>query len=414
VRVLQIHHSDNPRWGGGIIAMLRLHDALRAAGIDTRILCGIKTLPGAESVEVPRRRWVEAALRRAGRRLGLNDLHGLGAFGIARHPLFRAADVVHVQGLHGGYFNFLALPRLARAKPLVYTLHDMWPLTGHCAYSYGCDRWRRGCGACPHLDAPPPVTRDATRLEWQLKDWTYRRSRLTVVAVSQWMAGLAGAGMLGRFPVRVIPNGVDTEVYRPLDREHCRALLGVPRGTRILLWLSSWTDPRSPDGFRKGGDLLLKALEGLPAGLKRELLLLVVGGQGETVGETAGVRVLNLGFVASDRLKALAYAAADVFVHPTRADNAPLTLLESLACGTPCVSFRVGGVPEIVRPGETGALAEPEDAEGLGERIVMLLEDAGLRGRLGEQARAVAVAEYSLELHLKRHLDLYHQLTDAA
>ncbi len=408
--VVHLHHGDNPGWGGGVVAMQRLHGALLEAGIESTILCGVKSQASPRTVQIPRWRLLEAGLKRVGRPLGFNDLHGVSAFGVRRHPAYRAADIVHIQGLHGGFFNYLALPALTRDKPVVYTLHDMWAFTGHCAYSYGCERWRHGCGRCPHLDAPPPVARDATAVEWRLKGWTYARARLTVVTVSRWLTALAQQSLLGRFPVRLIPNGVDVETYRPLGREECRRVLGLPRSAPVLLWLSTRMDTAHPEGFRKGGDLLLGALRTLPGALKRDLLVVLTGLDADAVTDTAGVRAVNLGFVGSDRLKAIVYGAADVFVHPTRADNAPLVLLESMACGTPMLSFRVGGVPELVREGETGLLAEPEDVESLRAGLMRLLDDAGLRQRLGERGRAVATAEYSLARHVRRHIALYETL----
>ena len=164
------------------------------------------------------------------------------------------------------------------------------------------------------------------------------------------------------------------------------------------------------EGFRKGGDLLVKALESLPAALKAETVLLLLGEGGEAIAEAVGIPVLNLGYVSSDQLKAIAYCAADLFILPTRADNLPLGLLESMACGTPPVSFRVGGVPELVRPGITGYLAEPGDAHDLSNGILQLLEDEALRQALSQQCRMIALKEYPLELQVQRYLELYRQV----
>ena len=120
--------------------------------------------------------------------------------------------------------------------------------------------------------------------------------------------------------------------------------------------------------------------------------------------------VLNLGYISNDRFKAIVYSAADLFVFPTRADNLPLTLQESMACGTPMVSFKIGGVPDLVRPGITGYLAQPEDTEDFCNGIVQLLEEQNLRDRLSENCRAIALEEYPLELQAQRYIELYHQV----
>jgi glycosyltransferase involved in cell wall biosynthesis len=281
----------------------------------------------------------------------------------------------------------------------------MWPFTGHCAVSYDCDRWKIGCARCPYPDAPPTIKRDNTRLEWKLKDWVYSRSNLTIVTLSNKRTEQAKQSMLNRFPIHQIPNGVDTEVYEPLDPEQCRSLLGIPPGKKVLMFAAL-----DLTQFWKGGDLLVKALQGLPESLKAETVLLLLGGGGEVIAETVGLQTLNLEYVGNDRLKAICYSAADLLVHSTRADSLPLVLQESMACGTPLVSCRVDGVPDLVRPGITGYLAEPENVQDLREGIVQLLEDESLRRHMGQQGRAIVLTEYTLELQVQRYIELYRQL----
>jgi hypothetical protein len=159
--------------------------------------------------------------------------------------------------MHGGFFNYLALSRLTENKPAVISLHDMWPFTGHCAYSYDCDRWKIGCGKCPYPDISPPIQRDNTHIEWKLKNWVYRRSNLVIVAQSNWLACEAKQSMLSRFPFSH-SNGIDTDVFKPHDRNQCRSLLGIS-GEKVLMFTSpNLNDPR------KGGDLLVKLCRAYP------------------------------------------------------------------------------------------------------------------------------------------------------
>ena len=164
------------------------------------------------------------------------------------------------------------------------------------------------------------------------------------------------------------------------------------------------------EGFRKGGDLLVKALESLPAALKAETVLLLLGEGGEAIAEAVGIPALNLGYVSSDQLKAIAYCAADLFILPTRADNLPLGLLESMACGTPPVSFRVGGVPELVRPASPAIWPSRAMRHDLSNGILQLLEDEALRHAMSQRCRAIALKEYPLELQVQRYLELYRQV----
>jgi glycosyltransferase involved in cell wall biosynthesis len=159
--------------------------------------------------------------------------------------------------------------------------------------------------------------------------------------------------------------------------------------------------------------LLVKALQSLPDTLKQDCFLLTFGKSTTRLEQAVDIPALHLGYMSSDRLKAIAYSAADLFVFPTRADNLPLVLQESMACGTPMVSFKVGGVPDLVRPGITGYLAEAENPQDLCRGIVELLEDEALRVSMGKNCREIAVQEYPLELQARRYVDLYQKVLDA-
>ena len=405
IKVLQFWKSDGMPGGGAAILMHRLHSSLREAGIDSKILCEIKTTESSHVKVIRPWHRLESLIRRVTSRVGLNDIHRVSSFKIKQHQWLKEADILHFHATHCGFISYLALPFLITNKPTIFTLHDMWCLTGHCVHSFDCDRWKIGCGNCPYLDAYPPIRRDATHIEWKLKDWVYSRSNLTIVAPSTWLTQQAKQSMLKRFPIHRIPNGVDIQAYQPLDPEKCRSLLGIPPDKKVLMFASV-----NLENSLKGGDLLMKALQSLPASLKAEALLLLLGSRGERIAEAAGIPILNLGYVSNDRVKAIAYSAADLFVHPALADNFPLVLQESMACGTPMVSFKVGGVPDLVRPDITGYLAEPENAKDLCDGIVQLLEDELLRSHMSDQCRAIAVKEYPLELMVQRHIELYRRL----
>ncbi len=312
------------------------------------------------------------------------------------HPWLRWADVVQIYNMHGGYFSYPVVAPLSRWKTVVWRLSDMWGLTGHCGYSYECERWRTGCGSCPHLTEYPGLRRDRTAANWRIKRWLYARSRIHLVAPSRWMAGLAAESpLLGHFPLTVIPNGVDTARYRPRDRAAARRALGLPVDGHVVLFGSTEA--------RKGGALLAKALELVPP--PPGTTVVTVGedasGAGPRVGE------VHLGRVRDEERMATVYAAADLFVQAALAENLPNTVLESFAAATPVVAFAVGGVPEAVRHLENGYLAPPADAAALGAGIATLLGDDALRARLGQRARRLAETEYALELQARRFADLY-------
>ncbi|OUL29874.1 glycosyl transferase [Nostoc sp. T09] len=402
MKVLHLNSSDS--LGGAAIAGYRLHQGLLAKGLDSRLLVGVSQLGDDDTAVIPRHKWLEMLIAKLTWRFGFNDFHCTSSFAIPDHYFYKEADILNFHNLHGSYLNYLAIPRLTENKPAVYTLHDMWSFTGHCIYSYDCDRWQTGCGKCPYPDTYPGIKTDNTNWEWKLKHKVYSRSKLVIVTLSRWLTEQAQKSMLNCFPIHHIPNGIDTQIYQPLDPDLCKFVLGIPTGKKVLMF-----GAQSLADHRKGGDLLLQALQQLPDSLKAETVLLTVGGDNIKSSEVFGMDILNLGYLSSDRLKVIAYSAADLFVFPTRADNLPLVLQESMACGTPMVSFDIGGVPDLVRPKITGYLAKPEDAKDLADGIVQILDDQNLQEFMSQQCRAIALKEYSLELQAQQYVDLYRQ-----
>ncbi|MBC1225150.1 glycosyltransferase family 4 protein [Nostoc sp. UCD121] len=403
MNVLHINQSDIG--GGAAIAGYRLHQSLLQQGVNSKLLVGKVKTDSSLVAAVGHNYRVENQLLRLTRRLGLNYLHLVSTFDIWKHDFYEQADIINFHNLHTGYFNYLGIPGLTKSKPAIFTLHDMWSFTGHCAYSYDCDRWQQGCGQCPYPETYPEIARDNTRLEWQLKDWVYSKSNLTIVTPSQWLTEQAKKSILNRFSIYHIPYGLNTDAYQPLDKDKCKNILGIPAEKKVIMFCADGLEDS-----RKGGDLLVQAIQTLPKALKAETLLLTLGSGGEKVLEVVGIPTLNLGYVSGDRMKSIAYSAADVFIFPTRADNLPLVLQESMACGTPMVSFKIGGVPDLVRPGITGYLAQPEDTQDFCNGIVQLLLDREQRHKMSENCRAIALQEYTLELQAKRYIELYQQV----
>ena len=330
---------------------------------------------------------------------GLNFIANLAAASLKNETAYHNASILNFHIIHDDYFSYLLLPQLTQNKPAVWTLHDMWGFTGHCAYSYDCSKWQRGCGACPYPEALPPIQRDATNLEWKLKHWAYDRSNLNIVTPSRWLTEQTQLSMLNRFPIHHIPHGIDTEIYQPLNSNSCRSLLAIPCDYKVLLFRA-----QTVTNSRKGSDLLFQALSCLPADLKAQAILLTFGDARTTISEIGGIKTIYLGYINSDRLKAIVYSAADLFLLPTRADNSPLVALEASTCGTPTVAFNVGGVSDIVRPGKTGYLAQPEDTNDFCKGIIQLLGDDTLLEHMSHNCRAMVVEEFPLEMHAQRYI----------
>jgi glycosyltransferase involved in cell wall biosynthesis len=407
-RVVLVNHSDAT--GGAARAAYRLLTGLRQAGSEVAMVAS-ESSTGDPSVAAPEgnlgRAWaaLRAGLDRAPVRLLAPRAQALFSPAWLPDRLRRRLDahdpdVIHLHWVTGGMVRVESLARLGR--PIVWTLHDMWPFTGGCHYDDGCGRFEQACGRCPVLGSSSRP--DLSRWVMRRKRRTLRSVPFTLVTPSRWMADAARrSSLLGARPVHVIPNGLDLDVFRPHERALARSLFGLDPDRRYLLFAGAGAgEPR------KGLDLLLAALERLvhSRGTERPELLVLGGGPLPALPLPARA----LGVLRDDLSMVLALAAADAVVIPSREDNLPNVAVEAQACGRPCVGFAVGGVPEIVRHLETGWLARPADADDLAAGIAWVLEDQERWHALGTRGRHLAEATFDLRLVAKRHTDLYTEL----
>jgi glycosyltransferase involved in cell wall biosynthesis len=405
MNVLQISTAD--RGGGAEAVALSLHRALRARGHDAWLAVGYRRTSEDGVLEIgqagSRRR---RALTDPGVLLdalrGREDFRFQASRRVLELPP-RPPDVVHVHNLHGGYFDLRVLPELARRARLVATLHDAWLFTGHCAHPFDSDGWLRGCGDCPHLGTYPALLRDGTAFNLARKRSIYAGVELTVVTPSRWLMDMVERSVLATAAVRreVIPNGVDLEVFAPGDRAQARRELGLAPTSPLVVF--------SAQGGRtnefKDFPTLREALGRLGVSVEAVALGDPVSGE-EQVGRAT---VRAVGAVSPGEV-ARWLRAADVYVHPSRADTFPSGVLEALACGAAVVASRVGGIPEQVRE-ETGVLVEPGDPEALAAAIESLLGDPVLRRRLGAAGARDARERFSLERQVDAYLALYSELS---
>jgi glycosyltransferase involved in cell wall biosynthesis len=312
-------------------------------------------------------------------------------------------DLVHCHNLHGGYFDLRALAWLSRQVPTVLTLHDGWTLSGHCAHSFDCERWKTGCGECPDLTIEPAIRRDATAENWARKRDIYAGSRLYVATPSRWLMQRVEQSMLAPAicEARVIPNGVDLSVFRPADKRAVRKVLGIPPDAAVVLLTSggrgsTWRDHET----------LRAALGAIAARTSGRGVRFVVLGDAAASLETTAADVRFVGYQADQTKVAQYHQAADVYVHSTRADTFPTVILEALACGTPVVATAVGGIPEQVTSA-TGVLVPAGDAHEMTEAVIALLTNNEARRLLGENAVKDARERFDLNQQVEGYLEWY-------
>ncbi len=338
------------------------------------------------------------------RRRGRELFHYRGTRELLRLPPF-APQIVHAHNLHRNYFDLRFLPELSARVPVVVTMHDAWLTTGHCAHSFDCARWEIGCGECPDLTIPPAIERDETAFNFQRKRALYERSRFYVAAPCRWLLERAQQSMLAPAVIesRVIPNGIDLDVFHPGDRAAARARLGLPPDADILLF----TALSIRGNVWKDYETLRAAIGRLS---ERPLIFLAVGedAPAERIG-AAEIRFVP--FTTDNRRLTDFYQAADLYIHAARADTFPTSVLEALACGTPVVATAVGGIPEQVREGETGLLAPVGDAGAMAEAISALLDDPVRRETMGRAAAADAHARFDRRRMVNDYLEWFAQIT---
>ncbi len=410
------HLSTNESSGGAAVAARRLHLGLVEQGVESRFLVSRREADTLNASVVGGkffRRLIVPAAALAAPKL-LDRLYKRPEYGAyftlsgLPSPLAGAVnalphDVLNLHWICGGFVSPWALQRLR--GPVVWTVHDTWPLTGGCHYlTFNCERYKQNCGACPTLGSSKE--NDLSRRQWKLKRKAIEALRPVIVCPSlDYAVKAKESGLLQGCRVETIPNGIDTRVYRPIPKAQARAVLGLPQDEPLLLFgaMNAATD------HNKGFDLLQQALRHLSASYSGKFSALVFGSSHAELGLPCPVNFL--GRLHDDISLTLAYSAADIFICPSRQENFPNTVLEALACGTPVAGFAVGGLPDAVEQGQTGFLAKPYDTLELAGHLANLLKANELRQGMGLLGREKVEQNFALPVVARQYLRLYEELS---
>jgi len=396
--------------GGAARGAYWLHLAQREIGIDSKLLfngseCGddkslvsLAGTPGGRAKHLLLNRLgnLPVHLYRKRKRWIFNT--GFAGVDFTKLPEYKEADVVHLHWING-----LVATRTLRKvdKPIVWTLRDMWPLTGGCHYAMDCDHYTEGCGRCPQLQSKHAF--DLSRLVVANK----RRSlpkQIRLVGISQWLSECAASSkVFNGFPVQTISNNIDTSAFSPVAVDVARELLGIPSGKRVVLVGSQ----RVTD-FYKGFDLFLQGMKGLE---RDDLHVVSFGRDASEQLSALGVSYTSLGFLADTVTLRLAYSCAEVFVAPSRMDAFGKTLAEAQACGTPVVCFDATGPADIVEHQVTGYKAEPFETNDLAAGIEWILGLSGERhDAMRLRSRERAVENFDSRVIARQYQALYQEL----
>lgn len=402
-------------WEGGAgVAAARLHQALRKAGVDSRLMVSEINRPGPETYAWADSPWKS---KKAWGRFVLERLYFLPqekdksvrfAFSpavagadITEHPLVQQASIIHLHWVNFGFLSLKSLEKLfAMGKPIVWTLHDMWTFTGGCHYNRGCERYLSHCQCCPYLKCPGE--HDISFRQFERKRRIYNQAPLTLISPSRWLDHLVQkAALTGGMPSQAIPNCIDTDFFKPGERQAARQALNLPSDKKLLLFAGANTqDPR------KGFAYFREALQD-PALATCEVMILGKG-QSEHFSDMP-VKTHFLGKISDPAQMVQAYRAADMLVVPSLEDNLPNTIMEAMACGTPVAGFNTGGIPEMAEHGVSGYIAEARSAKSLSDGMQWILQNNGT-GTVSQHAREKVLATYSEDIVARQYSQLYESL----
>jgi glycosyltransferase involved in cell wall biosynthesis len=408
MKVLILSTSDIA--GGAARAAYRLHKALQGIGVESEMLV-LEKLGDDYSVIGPKtklKRFINWIYNRIDtvllRFYKLKVMYSASLIpgDISKKIDEINPDIVHMHWINGGFVDIDSLHKIK--QPVVWSLHDMWAFTGGCHYDQACGKYVSNCGTCPILDSTRE--RDLSRWVYNRKAKVYPKVKsFTIVPVSNWMGDLARkSSLLGQKRIEVIPNAIDTTIFKPVEKRIARQLLNLPENKRLVMFgnLDGADDPR------KGLTYLLKALEMITS---EQVDLVVFGASRPKEDRKIGNYDIHyMGKLNDNVALSVLYAAADVLIVPSLQENLSNTIMESLACGTPVVGFDIGGNADMIDHKVNGYLAQALNTEDLARGIDWVIQNTASSDLLFRNARQKVMDCFAADTVARKHVALYRKL----
>ncbi len=403
--------------GGAARGAYRLHRGLLAKGVDSTMLCCRKfsddpTVMGPRNIWETRywdfRHWATKGLIRQ-QRSANPIIHSVNCLptGMARRINSFDADIVQMHWIGSEMISIKEVADIER--PIVWRLADQWAFSGaeHYALAGQAERYAEGY----HTDNRPAGYSglDLDRWTWDRKMKHWLDKPMTIITGSKWLAECAKRSMLFKDKrVEAVKSGIDTSIYKPLGRQQAREILNLPQDKKLVLFgaLSATSDPR------KGFHHLTPALQNVAVAFSGQVEALVLGASKPVKAPDFDMPVHYIPKLSDDVSLALVYSAADVLVAPSTMDNLPFSVMEAQACGTPCVAFAVGGLPDMIEHDTNGWLAAPFDTSDLADGVKRVLGDESLRNEWSTQGRDKAVREYAVEVQADTYINIYKEILE--
>lgn len=415
MRILIVNTSEQT--GGAAVASNRLLDALNKQGVKAKMLVRDKETDKLTVVSLKkswRTRWnflwerlcIFVHLHFKKQNLFAIDIANSGT-DITHLPEFKEADVVHLEWINQGMLSLKGIKKIfSSGKAVVWTMHDLWPASSICHYARDCRSYQTGCRNCPLLPNGGSKN-DLSARVFRKKEQVYATTPIQFVTCSRWLGKQAKSSLLlNEHTVTTIPNPIDTHFFKPDDKFSARKALGLPTDRHIILFVAQKiTDER------KGISLFIEAINKLIEGeneAKERYCIAVLGGKSDVIPHRIGLKTYSLGYISDKEKIKQVYNAADVFVTPSLEDNLPNTIMEAMACGVPCIGFRIGGIPEMIDHRQNGYVAEPKDTEDMAKGIRWTLSEADYM-HLSVAAVTKVQQAYSERNVAQQYINLYHE-----
>ncbi len=400
MNILQINTTDIR--GGAAQVTYGLKEGLEKLGHQTSMFVGQKDSQDENVFVLNDKKSFGQRIRKRLSYYLANDIDPFSSDKIIKTEQFKKADIVHCHNLHGYYFNLNTLKKISRLKPVVWTFHDMWPITAHCAHTFDCGV-KNGFFQCPSLDIPIPIKwRNEKYLENKKRE-IYEHSKFHIVVPSLWLKQKVEKSLLKDKPITLIYNGIDTDIFKSFPKDEARQELNLPLDKKIVLSVIK----KGQSNPWKGADYVKQIIDKWRE--NKNVIFACVGG-----GDYDFPNVINIPFIRDAQELAKYYSAADMLLYPSIADNCPLVVLEARACGLPVVSFETGGIPELVEHEKTGYIAKYRDVDDLNYNLNRLIEADNQRV---EEIRKKSIDRvrqmFTLNLMVDKYLQLYNQVLNS-
>jgi len=415
LKVLIVNTSE--KTGGAAVAAHRLMEALNNHGVKARMLVRDKQ---SDSLTVAglsgkwRQQWyflwerlvIFLHLHFRRQHLFEIDIANAGT-DITRLKEFREADVIHLHWVNQGMLSLGGIRKILQSgKPVVWTMHDLWPATAICHLTLGCGYFKQGCHHCKYLPGGGGDNDLAARV-WRRKRDLLANQDVTFVACSRWLESEARqSALLQHQKVTSIPNPIDTHVYQPADRQEARRRLQLPADKRLILFAS-----QRATNVNKGMDYLIEACRQIATEEPNTVdntAVVILGGHADELVGLLPFEAFPIGYVNDEKRIVEIYNAVDVFVLPSLSENLPNTIMEAMACGVPCIGFKVGGIPEMIDHQKNGYVARYRDAGDLAKGLRWVLNEADAQA-LSQAAVSKVKRCYSQQSVALRYTEVYNQ-----